>query len=124
MKITQKDIIDLILLSKTPSSDSKESKKRLAEISRDLSENGLEIEGYERTVWTKFAPNDESTFPACNSEWFLIAAQKSLKPPTFTMMAERATQTLLEEIRRDIIKFRLNVYWRPLPPPPGKEEVK
>lgn len=89
-----------------------------------LETDTLEIEGYERAEWVKFDPHDESTFPACNSEWFLIAAQKSLKPPTFTMMAERATQTLLEEIRRDIIKFRLNVYWRPLPPPPGKEEVK
>lgn len=124
MKITPEDIIDLILLSKTPSIDSGENRNQIAEINRDLTENGLEIEGYERAQWTKFDPNDPKTLPACNSEWFLIAAQKTLEPPTFTMMAERATQTLLEEIRRDTIKFRLNVYWRPLSKPPVEQEEK
>jgi hypothetical protein len=82
----------------------------------------LEIEGYERVQWTKFDPDDPKTFPPCNYGWFLIAAQKSIEPPTFTMMTELATEGLLEEIRNDIVRFKLNVYWRPLPKPPAEQE--
>jgi hypothetical protein len=98
-----------------------------------LNEGDLEIEGYVRKdhlrdttkmvdEWTKFDPDDPKTFPPCNYEWFLIAAQKSLEPPTFTVMPECATEALLAEIRNDIIKFKLNVYWRPLPKPPTEQE--
>ena len=97
---------------------------RCVEIHDAFINKTLEIEGYERSQWVKFDPDDPKTSPACNYEWFLIAAQKSLEPPTFTVMPECATETLLEEIRNDIIKFKLNVYWRPLPKPPVETEAK
>lgn len=48
MKITPKEIIDLLLLSKTPSINSVDYEKEIAQINQDLSENGLEIEGYKQ----------------------------------------------------------------------------
>lgn len=48
MKITPKEIIDLFLLSKTPSINSVDYEKEIAQINQDLSENGLEIEGYKQ----------------------------------------------------------------------------
>lgn len=48
MKITPKEIIDLLLLSKTPSINSVDYEKEITQINQDLSENGLEIEGYKQ----------------------------------------------------------------------------
>ena len=48
MKITPKEIIDLLLLSKTPSINSVDYEKEIAQINQDLSESGLEIEGYKQ----------------------------------------------------------------------------
>lgn len=48
MKITPKEIIDLLLLSKTSSINSVDYEKEIAQINQDLSENGLEIEGYKQ----------------------------------------------------------------------------
>lgn len=117
MKLSKQQLSDIIYVPVI-----KDDLDRLASEARAALEDGtLEIDGYSRNEWTKFDPSDRKTFPACDSGWFLIAAQKSIEPPTFTMMTELATEELLEEIRNDIVKFNLNVYWRPLPPPPGKD---
>lgn len=119
MKITQKDIIDLILLSKTPSSDSKESKKRLAEISRDLSENGLEIEDYEQVRWIKFDPNDPKTFPPKNTV-VLVMICKALSDGA----SKKMSVEVFNEYHMPNWLGGTFTHWRPLPPSPGKEEAK
>ena len=67
----------------------------------------LEIEGYERTGWTKFDPDDPKT-PLDKFERVLFSMDGVIMCGTM--------QDILTAKRRGAEQ----IYWRPLPNPPGK----
>lgn len=83
-----------------------------------LKTNTLEIEGYERTEWTNFDPNDPKTFPPVDKYCLLAQNERILGVyvpcPEWIVVDWRCVGELK-------YKGETVTHWRPLPPPPGKE---
>ena len=85
-------------------------------IYNSLWKDELEIEGYERSEWTKFDPNDTATFPPKNGKRIIVAYEQSTNSNKWEVFVEPSTNYLIQFLRTDLPN--INVYWRPLPQPP------
>lgn len=85
-----------------------------------LNDDALEIEGYTRDKWTRFDPKDPKTFPPVDK--YLLLAQNErilgvyVPCPEWIVVDWRCVGELKH-------KGETVTHWRPLPPPPGKEEM-
>ena len=106
------------------------NRKRLEEFSdavEEIDSLKFEIEGYERVQWTKFDPKDPKTFPMRNENVLLYVelddgGRQMMNARTFIMNKCHFLDLkgkLISEEKMDAI-----THWRPLPPPPGKEEAQ
>lgn len=77
-----------------------------------LENDTLEIEGYERFEWIKFDPNNPNTFPPKTDEYIVAIEGRS------TSTTRKYSAEYLEFFAPEKI-----THWRPLPKPPGKEEL-
>ena len=89
------------------------------DIKNALIEDDLEIEGYEQVQWTKFDPNDTSTFPPKNGKRIIMAYEQSNNSNKWEVFVEPSTNYLIQFLRTDLPN--INVYWRPLPNPPKED---
>ena len=123
MKLSKQQLSDIIY---TPVI--RDELDRLASDAREaLFVDTLEIEGYERVQWTRFDPDDPKTFPMRNENVLLYVelddgGRQMMNARTFIMNKCHFLDLkgkLISEEKMDAI-----THWRPLPPPPGKEETK
>ena len=104
MKLSKQQLSDIIY---TPVI--KDELDRLASEARaELEAGTLEIEGYERSEWTCFDPNDPKTFPP---EY--VSLLYTYKGKTFVGDSE--------DVSRDYLFNDRHTYWRPMPNPPQEE---
>ncbi len=94
--------------------------EKVEEVIEALQNNELEIEGYEHVKWTKFDPGKRVTYPPKGEEvlaWGLPSPDDSEVPTLFvcwrSCLGFSCEASAYPEIH----------FWRPLPPPPGKEEA-
>ena len=107
--------------------------KIIEEIEKALSEDTLEIEGYERKdhfrdaakmvdEWTKFDPNDPTTFPKEGTPVLFISYNPIDK---WGMLAEIASDDVIDNWK-NISRLFSSVFWRevkfPKPPVETEEE--
>ena len=77
-----------------------------------LKNKELEIEGYERSGWIKFDPDDPKTFPPKDINTLVHS-----KYGNFNVMLFSENEKIIKEYWVDFV-----THWRPLPKPPVKEE--
>lgn len=116
MKLTKQQLADIIYVPVI-----RDDIDKLASKARDALEAGmLEIEGYTLDKWTKFNPDDTSTYPPiCDSVLFLVY-WKHFDP------SMRIGYYINDEFygeRGNYIRGFSKIFWRPLPPPPVETEA-
>ena len=103
------------------------NRKRLEELSDAVDEIDnlkFEVEGFERVQWVKFDPDDPKTFPPKNECLDVFEQHTKHKWRAVNMFTELYWQRVVEEWSINVNSRGYTIYWRPLPPPPGKEEQK
>lgn len=113
MKLSKEELIELMYAVGTEFG-SYDDKIKAEAIIKALKDNDLEIEGYERSEWTRFDPDDSRTFPTKTGGSIVLIHFKY------------AGLNIVE-----CAKFNFSwwtsahvTHWRPLPKPPGKEEAR
>lgn len=96
-------------------SDFDASNEQAFDVRKALLDGTLEIEGYERSGWTKFDPSDTATFPPKNGKRIIVAYEQSINSNKWEVFVELSTNYLIQFLRTDLPN--INVYWRPLPQP-------
>jgi hypothetical protein len=84
-----------------------------------LNDDTLEIEGYTRDKWTRFDPKDPKTFPP-KGDFLGYFDHGGIND--FQHVCIRDDEDTDEALATQAIFPHLK-YWRPLPQPPGKEEM-
>ena len=96
---------------------------RCVEIHDAFINKTLEIEGYERSDWTRFDPKDPKTFPPDDKIVLAYGLPDPLKNRScavyFFAWADSAGMFLGQESADPEVHF-----WRPLPKPPQETEVE
>lgn len=94
---------------------------RCVEIHDAFIHNNLEIEGYEKSEWIKYDMRDPKTFPPVDK--YLLLAQNERILGVYVPFPEWIVVDwrCVGELK---YKGETVTHWRPLPPPPGKEEGK
>lgn len=89
-----------------------------------LADGTLEIEGYERVQWVKFNPDNPNTFPPTDEEFEFFSISEKYRERHISKLTAFWREGI---VRRWIVNVKhrgSEIYWRPLPPPPGKEEAE
>lgn len=110
MKIRQLDLQSLLYQVNGLSVDHQIAMR----VIRALENNALEIEGYERSEWMCFNPNDPKTYPP--KGWFL-----GYVAGTIVQLLRHPEETDEYFANKFSIKNHLT-HWRPLPKPPVETE--
>ena len=114
MKLSKQQLSDIIY---TPVI--KDELDRLASEARaELEAGNLEIEGYERSDWTRFDPNDPKTFPPCGGFLGYFTGQCGDK---YQDVHFRNNEYTDEEFATRMVYHKLT-HWRPLPNDPVETE--
>ena len=74
----------------------------------------LEIEGYERSGWTKFDPNDPKTFPPKNGNYLVVYFDE-------IRIVEWYNTFFIAEGSKSYVFSDCVSYWMPLPEMPNKK---
>jgi hypothetical protein len=88
--------------------------KIIEEINEALSDDTLEIEGYEKSEWIKFDPDNPKTFPPQTEEGYIIAYENETVATGIWWGAEK--------IFISVPRKKGITHWRPLPKPPTETE--
>ena len=80
---------------------------------RALENNALEIEGYERSEWTKFDPNDPKTFPPKGDRYLVVTESGQFIVSLFI------DDKVIKSFWADCV-----THWRPLPSSPVKSNCE
>ena len=106
------------LNSDYPNKDDQKNAELFRDLEQEADNDTLEIEGYHRTVWIKFNPNDPKTFPpvgdfiffqGCEEGYGYIGTGNRNEEDTDEAFASRAIYPYL-------------THWLPLPQPPVEKE--
>lgn len=97
---------------------------RCVEIHDAFINKTIEIEGYERVEWTRFDPDNPKTFPPKNECLDIFECSKKHEFRAENKLNEFWWQRVVERWVINVNSRGYTIYWRPLPPPPGKEEAK
>ena len=96
------------LNSDYPGKDDLKNAELFRDLEQEADKDALEIEGYERSKWTRFNPNVPKTFPPENETVDTYCSGHYLSTSfCYRFISKWWTES--------------TIYWRPLPPPPGKE---
>lgn len=119
MKLSRKQLEDFIVGSMRDNGENGWGSEDEHSALEALRNDSLEIEGYERVEWIKFDPNNPKTFPP-EDKMFLAFGSPDINvnydDHEFTCWRNSVFSYSTNESGTPEIK-----YWRPLPPPPGKE---
>lgn len=111
MKITKDQLLnfltDLSLVYELPP-----LVEKVEEVIEALQNEELEIEGYSRNEWVKFDPKDEGTYPPFGR---YLCVSSNGGEVDVAYRGDKCTDEIFASLPHDMR------YWRPLPPPPGKE---
>jgi hypothetical protein len=114
MKLSRKQLEDFIVGSMRDNGENGWGSEEERAALEALRNDSLEIEGYTRDKWTRFDPKDPKTFPPIDTTVLLTVQGRYDVICTWRTCANERQ-----------IAFGLPrpfTHWRPLPPPPGKEE--
>ena len=103
------------------------NRKTLEELScavEEIDAGKFEIEGYERVQWTKLNPNDPKTFPPRDEYIDIFIRSKEHEFRGVNKLTEFWLKRIVERWEQEVKHNGSVIYWRPLPPPPGKEEAR
>lgn len=117
MKLNKEELIELMYAVGTEFG-SYDDKIKAEAIIKALKDNDLEIEGYERSEWIKFDPNDPKTIPPKNTVVLLTIQGLPLEDNICTW------RTNLQERHNACGLPGIFTHWRPLPNPPVETEKK
>lgn len=112
MKITKKDLLEFI------SKDGDLDHVSRVEVVLALQDDELEIEGYERSDWARFDPNDPKTFPPSGGFLGYFTGQCGDK---YQDVYFRNNEYTDEEFATRMAYHKLT-HWCPLPNPPVEME--
>ena len=93
--------------------------EKVDEVIEALQNEELEIEGYERVQWTEFDPSDESTYPPNKTHVLVYGLSDNMRDDE--KLCGLDVDFWLDD---HFVCYRNITHWRPLPPPPGKEDAK
>lgn len=109
-----------VVWNDTDAWDNRERFNFLVDTLDGKTEHTVEIEGSERTGWTKFDPDDPKTFPP-KDEYFDVFEKCKYEMRSVNKLNEFWWERVVERWGIQVKSRGYVIYWRPLPPPPGKE---
>ena len=119
MKLSKKQLTDFIVGSMRDNGENGWGSGDEHSALEALRTDSLEIEGYERSGWTRFNPKDPSTRPPKGQHF--IAYGSGYMSVIFRYSSE--TETDEKFANRFSVRYGFT-HWRPLPNPPVETEEK
>lgn len=92
-----------------PNKSDKDNEARYRDLENALYADKLDIEGYERSEWTKFDPNDPKTFPPKGARYLIVTGSGQFIVSLFI------DDKVIKSFWEDCV-----THWKALPPPPNE----